>query len=555
MSDAYLKVKDNGASGLALIREETDTSVTDLKNAINNIEKYTKVSQEYPFIVDGYINSSGGINPTTSAKNTGYISINGVKSISYKVNLSSSAYGLAFFDSSKNFLQSISIAGGTAAAESTIEITETMSQSAAYFVVSHYYDSSITWQPICSILVNDDTFDSRIMALEAESENTLKTSDISSYVGLNRFDANAVIVGKEVYGDGSLRDNANSAISDYIDVTGGQYVYLKNLPTYLSETSRLAYFYDENKNVTGTRISISRAVTEANFAIPATAKYFVFSIYQRADSAALPIDYSNVMVTTEPTEESFVPYERFISSIRDYKIPSGGGGVDVSGLKVVIFGDSITETATMNDDGTGYTEGYRHNWPEYVNNYMKWGSFKNYAKSGASYKNRGSGYEYRQTVANQIALAMADSNNDDADIVVFSLGTNDGIANIGSYETAMAKTSLADLDQTNLYEALRYAYWTVRNKYKNAVCFSAIPIQRADIEPPTQLYEAIEKMAHRYDFIVINGAWQSGIVKENNVWNASGNDLYDGLHPNTTGQLKMAKLYASVMTSHYLWNV
>lgn len=37
MSDAYLKVKDNGANGLAIVREESDVSVTDLKNAINTV--------------------------------------------------------------------------------------------------------------------------------------------------------------------------------------------------------------------------------------------------------------------------------------------------------------------------------------------------------------------------------------------------------------------------------------------------------------------------------------------------------------------------------------
>lgn len=36
MSDAYLKVKDNGAQGLALVREETDTSVSELKTQIYN---------------------------------------------------------------------------------------------------------------------------------------------------------------------------------------------------------------------------------------------------------------------------------------------------------------------------------------------------------------------------------------------------------------------------------------------------------------------------------------------------------------------------------------
>lgn len=38
MADAYLKVKDNGAQGLALMREETDVSVSDLKTHLKNVE-------------------------------------------------------------------------------------------------------------------------------------------------------------------------------------------------------------------------------------------------------------------------------------------------------------------------------------------------------------------------------------------------------------------------------------------------------------------------------------------------------------------------------------
>lgn len=45
MSDAYLKVKDNGAQGLALVREETDTSVSELKTQIKSLDDI--VLEEY----------------------------------------------------------------------------------------------------------------------------------------------------------------------------------------------------------------------------------------------------------------------------------------------------------------------------------------------------------------------------------------------------------------------------------------------------------------------------------------------------------------------------
>lgn len=43
MADAYLKVKDNGANGLAIVREESDVSVTDLKNAITEIVDFNYI--------------------------------------------------------------------------------------------------------------------------------------------------------------------------------------------------------------------------------------------------------------------------------------------------------------------------------------------------------------------------------------------------------------------------------------------------------------------------------------------------------------------------------
>ena len=181
--------------------------------------------------------------------------------------------------------------------------------------------------------------------------------------------------------------------------------------------------------------------------------------------------------------------------------------------KMLIFGDSITETATISDDGSTYTEGTRTNWMTFAKDYLQIGNFKNYAKSGATYKDR-SNASFRQQLSDQINLAMADSNNDDAEIVVISLGTNDGTSSLGSYETAMSKTSLDDLDRTNLYEAIRWAMWTLRTKYEDATFFVALPIQRADGEHPFALLNAITEMADRYNFIIIDAQNESGIVRD-----------------------------------------
>lgn len=117
---------------------------------------------------------------------------------------------------------------------------------------------------------------------------------------------------------------------------------------------------------------------------------------------------------------------------------------------------------------------------------------------------------------------------------------------MGDYTTAMSKSSLAELDRTNLYEALRWCLWTIQSHkpWENAIKFVSLPIQRADYEPIQSLQEAITKMAKRYGFIVIDANNESQVIREFEVWGAEGRDLYDGLHPNSNGQKKLAEMYA-----------
>lgn len=217
------------------------------------------------------------------------------------------------------------------------------------------------------------------------------------------------------------------------------------------------------------------------------------------------------------------------------------------GKTMLIFGDSITETDYMDDDCSNYIENGWQNWPTFAKDILQVEKIWNIAKSGAAYRDR-DGVEARQKISHQISSAIASGKP--ADIIVISAGTNDGGSSIGEYETAMSKTSLEDLDRTNLYEAIRWAMWTLKTHYPDAVCFAATPIHRADHEPIPKLTEAITKMANRYNFIVIPAETESGIIRDNEVWQAAGHDLIDGLHPNENGQKKMARLYCNYILTH-----
>lgn len=368
----------------------------------------------------------------------------------------------------------------------------------------------------------------------------------------NVFDKTKVKVGYEIYHDGTTRAQAQSAISDFIYVKGHPVLYINNLPIY-SGINRYSHFYDANKKPIYSSTQIKAAEQATEIIIPEGAYYFAFSIYQRYASGSK--DYETTTVSFTKLQE-YVPPLECIKQIKGYGLYSKNANeieLPTHNKKMLIFGDSITESASMNNDGTGYVEGTRPSWVKHATTYLQTKNFKNYAKTGATYKDANS-TQYRQNVSEQITLAMADSNNDDAEIIVISLGVNDGATSLGNYDTAMSKATLSELDKTNLYEALRWTMWTLQEKYANALFFVGLPIQTAAKEQPEELLNAIKKMANRYNFIVIDATNESGIVRDFEISGANGRYLEDGLHPNEAGNIKLAKLYSNVIMRYFLIN-
>lgn len=275
------------------------------------------------------------------------------------------------------------------------------------------------------------------------------------------------------------------------------------------------------------------------FTVPAGVKY-VRIVYNIADTKVLCEGDTLIDLNA-----SFGDYKLTWNSteFRNLIKETSNNEICTSGMNMIVFGDSITATATMNDDGSDYRE-VKESWASFTKEALKVSGFKNFARSGASYKDR-EGLEYRQKIFNQIKIAL--ETNTPADIIVTSAGTNDWETNMGDFSTAMSKTTLDDLDKTKFYEAVRWAFWTLRKEYPNAFCFVATPIQRADVEPFYKVIEAIIKMAERYNFIIIPAHSESGIIREFEVQGSPGRWLYDGLHPGENGQKMMAKLYTRVI--------
>lgn len=343
----------------------------------------------------------------------------------------------------------------------------------------------------------------------------------------------------------------------YLDLEGNVYYYegdpscntglvsLSNVHTieYNVNLSNVGYelaFYNKSKEFLS-EISVIGDASPTTKTIDVTENKYADAAYVRA---------SHYGANQTPSFKTIGEYGNNEGSGGDSETEGGQDSFITKGTKgktILIFGDSITETDYMNDDCSNYIENGWQNWPTFAKEILQVGKMWNIAKSGAAYRDR-DGVEARQKISHQISSAIASGKT--ADIIVISAGTNDGGSSIGDYETAMGKTSLEDLDRTNLYEAIRWAMWTLKTNYPDAVCFAATPIHRADHEPIPALTEAITKMANRYNFVVIPAESESGIVRDNEVWQAAGHDLMDGLHPNENGQKKMARLYCNYILSH-----
>lgn len=350
----------------------------------------------------------------------------------------------------------------------------------------------------------------------------------------NLFDPGAVAAGTEVYFDGTLNPEAQSSISANISVAGRTVLTVSGLQSNIG-ANRYWRFLAANAT---TVISVGLFADGTNggtVAIPTNAVYFQFSPKQRIAAAA---NYATAQV-------------EFAASATSYVAFGAGAGATNQGTinlyrainrKFLLFGDSITETgnADVGDFGTSV----RSNWPLFAKDMLAMATLKNYARSGASFREY-SGQLTWQKITTQVNTAV--TNGETPDFVVLACGTNDGVSNLGSYTTAMTKTSLATLDLSLTIEAIRWAMWSIRTNWPLAVCFAGLPTQRADFETATQqaLYDAVTAMARRYNFVLVDATAQSGIVKDFEVNGSSGRHLYDGLHPNVVGQQLLANLYVA----------
>lgn len=237
-----------------------------------------------------------------------------------------------------------------------------------------------------------------------------------------------------------------------------------------------------------------------------------------------------------------------LSSLVKIILDENNNGSILKNKKIVIFGDSISETNYVTDSGLSPR---KTNWVTYAMAEISNTSYYNFATDGASYTEHSTQTKY-QKFSNAIALAQTIVS--DPDVVIIALGTNDYFYGVNdTYETAMAINDIDLLDKEQFYQAVRFAFWKAKLIYPNASIIATTPTQRASRPIFTNIREGIIKMANTYGIPIIDAGVESPIVSQFEASNG-GRYTLDGLHPNEIGKEILGHYFIKRLeTLHYEW--
>lgn len=498
------------------------------------------------------LNASGVIEANTNSVLSQLINVKGLTSIAISgLQASTAAYrAYRFLDVNKAKISNLSIAPNLTAAVITVP-------NNAVWIQLTLKDSSDSWTLDTSALQIEsgtastaftayvkgklkELYGASVLVDSAQVKDIL--NPVFSSKSKNIFDKDSLVKDYRISAAGIIEYNLNSVMTRLISVKELTSIAVSGLQA--SAAAYRAYRFLNANKVKISNSSIAPGLTSKIISVPAGAYWFQVCIKDSSDSWAL--DASTIQIEAGNAVTAYTPYVRgSLLSLYDADVNGGSSGSSSKafGAKYLIFGDSITQTSNV--DGGVYDQvSYFTQWPTYAYDQLQMSQFRNYAKSGASFRNRNLSNLY-QYLGYQVETAIA--NNEVTDVVIVSCGTNDGITNLGDYETAMSKATKADLDKTLLLEAARYVFWSIREKWPNAICFYCVPLQRASSDTTTLLpmLDGLAKMAGRYGFTVIDQHRESGIIRDLEVNGGEGVFLADGLHPNTAGKILQANYVCS----------
>lgn len=517
------------------------------------------------FSFNGYIDTDGIFRSSDSYRCSDYIGINRNVDINVSMGFSGqSSLLVAFYKADKSFISGVNNTGATKISAANIPPT------AAYVRFGTSADTVSTIYVSCTSVLNE------AMRVTSVADNIKQLSD--SVGSISDKEMRLSVNGYYRVDNGALQNTENAKNTGLVPIEGRN--YLKYNANITAEGYAVAFF-DSAKNLLSS-ISVpgsgSLSSGTINLHAPSyqNASYAAISYY---DTAKQYPGYEGIIYNDDSLESRVRELEK-------------AGDATAKNLKILIFGDSITDCATINITNNrttyyklnGNSNSYTKNgvtktfsmWPYLLSQRLENAEIRNYAKSGASYKDatRQSGDE-RQNLSYQITVALNDLSNPNSafpttgtfepDIVIFALGVNDGEPN-DNYASAMSKTvttsggfdvasTLSNLDKSKFCESARWAFLKVIQQFPTAMRVCVLPIQRASLEQPENgVNDELEKMAKRYGFRIIDGSSEIGVVRDFEINNNVGVLLKDGLHPNDLGQNLFAKRILAEIKNYYVDN-
>ena len=541
-------------SGAAADAKETGDKITQLKEDLSQVLNF--VEEKGKAVFDYYISISavGDTNTLTPSYNNNFcfVSVPCKKGDVFIIkSYVSGTYGYGFLDADNKVLSRANQGEYNTTEIAPADGTFILNNNKAKFVeLSILHASYVSSENLSDYVKKIELYAKRI-ELQSTSASVINKSD------------------------GSFYGTSYGKVTDLIDITGYNRI---EYFTYVSNASTATVaFYDAELNYIS---AVSTNSTSGEIRLDddeyASAKYVRLCCYDYpnkrfSDFKATIYNTSSIDVRLKTIEDEdiFTPKKK----------------------NVLVFGDSITDCCSLivtngvttsysfrnpsnsYTDAGGQTVNY-YMWPFIFNKLLHCNEMRNYARTGASYKDavRTSGEE-RQNLSYQINLSIADLENAggafavndfNPDIIIMALGTNDGTPN-DTPQSAYAKivtdsdgidvdATLTALDRTKFCEAVLWANLMIRKHFVDALYCVVLPLQRmSDDNSIGTLHEYIKEIAQRFGgAIIIDGAYDSGIVKCNNVISGLGATLKDGLHPNEIGQNMMARMIMSSVNSHFV---
>lgn len=368
---------------------------------------------------------------------------------------------------------------------------------------------------------------------------------------LNLFNKDTVFTPGEIQFNGGLylEDNSVSSAPIYVgDLPDGSPLTFSGMAPNPA-IDRVGAFYSDTPTGTNAAdpalISYFQIAAGATYSIAkaAGAQWMRFSARQRQPGAG---SYALTQLEAAAGASAFQPYREALVEWAGRSVGRESGASAVSSIGIMaMFGDSITQTADVDNGKYVHGSGFKANWPDYAVPLLAPSTAYNFAKSGAAFANI-SGATNWQKFDYQVTTAIAQ--NITPTCVVVALGINDlrSVSTLGDYDTAMGK-AINSLDLTVSIEAARKGFYRLQQAWPDAVKFVSLPLQNMDRPlPALQTFnDLIARMARRYGFTVIDAFSESGIVADFEVNSGQGQDLVDGLHPDASGQRKQGRLIAA----------